>query len=515
LVVLQISSSLNWRSIRVVGDLKAEPQAPDGGQPLQFVTQPYISDIDHTGELSEAIVTLPREVAPKESVDLAIGYEGVIVLDASRLTRIGTPEILARHSDWDQIGKAFTAVRGVGYVTWYPVAMEAQNLSEGGNMFAALGKWKARHAESKMELRVELVSSASDKPEVLVNGKGCRAVEDPASGVVGLSACVFEALGWANPVLVAGNFRTLIAGSMRVHVAPEHAGAADEFTKAGERAGYLVKEWFGPPHDSLDLVDLADPEAAPFEAGDCFLLPFAKIHPQMEHALVVHQLAHASFPSPRPWIYEGAAHFAQALAHERDGREAALAYLGAHREAVVQAEKQAGAAGEGLLESTQEVLYRSKAALVWWMLRDMVGDAALKRALHEYHAEEDNAPAYLQHLVETESKHDLGWFFHDWVYTDAGLPDFRIESANARLTNGTNYITAVSVANAGGAGAEVVITIHTLAGDFMQRVEIRGKAKAVTRIASSAEPLEVIVNDGSVPESGVSGHRLKIGKDTI
>src|ERR1700758_274106 len=39
--VLQISSSLDWRSIRV------------DGKGVQFVTQPYVSDIDHTGALSE------------------------------------------------------------------------------------------------------------------------------------------------------------------------------------------------------------------------------------------------------------------------------------------------------------------------------------------------------------------------------------------------------------------------------------------------------------------------------
>src|SRR4030088_1981682 len=45
--VLQISSSLDWRSIK------------SSGKPLQFVSQPFTSDIDHTGALSEAIVTLP------------------------------------------------------------------------------------------------------------------------------------------------------------------------------------------------------------------------------------------------------------------------------------------------------------------------------------------------------------------------------------------------------------------------------------------------------------------------
>ncbi len=63
---------------------------------MQFVTQPYTSDIDHTGGLSEAIVTLPQAVAPQATVELEIAYEGVIVLDATRLTRIGTPEDAAK-----------------------------------------------------------------------------------------------------------------------------------------------------------------------------------------------------------------------------------------------------------------------------------------------------------------------------------------------------------------------------------------------------------------------------------
>ena len=47
-LTLQISSSLDWRSIQLEG------------KPVQFVSQPYTSDIDHTGALSEAIVTLPQ-----------------------------------------------------------------------------------------------------------------------------------------------------------------------------------------------------------------------------------------------------------------------------------------------------------------------------------------------------------------------------------------------------------------------------------------------------------------------
>ena len=509
--VLQISSSLNWRSIRALPEGKAKSAvSSEEGQAVQFLTQPYVSDIDHTGELSEAIVTFPHELSPKQTIELAIGYEGVVVLDAARLIRLGTPESVARHSDWDQIGRGFTAVRGVGYVTWYPVAMEAQNLLDGGAMFAALGKWKTRHSDSKMELRVELLAGAGDKPQLLVNGNNCADSQD-ADGATVLSGCIFENLGKASPVLIAGNYESQGKGVVRLHVLSGDADPADAFAKTAERAAYLVQDWFGSSSNKVEVFDLADPDAAAYEAGDWLLMPMAKNNPEMERSLAVHQLTHAAFPSPRPWLYEGTAHFAQAVAEEKDGRAAALPYLGAHREAVVQAEKPTSAHTEALANSSEEAFFRSKAALVFWMLRDMVGDEPFKRALHRYQAANDTDSAYFEHLIEAESKRDLAWFFHDWVYADEGLPDFRIDSANARLTNGTSFITAVSVVNAGGAGAEVPVTVHTDAGDFTERLEVRSKSRAVVRIATPTQPLEVIVNDGGVPESGASEHRMKLG----
>ena len=129
-VALQISSSLNWRAIRV------------DGKAVQFVSQPYVSDIDHTGALSEAIVTLPSEIKPKDSVEVEIGYEGVIPLDATRLTRVGVPEELAKHTSWDQISNSFTAVRGAGYVAWYPITTESADFSEGNSLFEVVDRWK-------------------------------------------------------------------------------------------------------------------------------------------------------------------------------------------------------------------------------------------------------------------------------------------------------------------------------------------------------------------------------------
>ncbi len=151
-LVLQISSTLNWSSIQLHSN------------PVKFVSQIYNSDIDHTGALTEAIVTLPRAVGPKQTVELEIGYEGIIPQDTTRLTRIGAPADVAKHSDWDQIGKSFTAVRGIGYVTWYPIATEAASLSEGNSVFEAVGRWKERAAPAEMKVRFNYFGVAENLP---------------------------------------------------------------------------------------------------------------------------------------------------------------------------------------------------------------------------------------------------------------------------------------------------------------------------------------------------------------
>src|SRR6266700_1140461 len=140
-LVLQISSTLSWRSIQIEG------------KRVEFLSQAYTSDIDHTGALTEAIVTLPYPVAPKQTISLEIGYEGIIPQDTNRLARIGVPADVAKHSDWDQISRSFTAVRGVGYVTWYPIATEAASLSEGNSVAEAVGRWKQRETQSEMKIK--------------------------------------------------------------------------------------------------------------------------------------------------------------------------------------------------------------------------------------------------------------------------------------------------------------------------------------------------------------------------
>ena len=507
IAVLQISSSLDWRSV------KAADKA------LQYVTQPYTSDIDHTGALSEAIVTLPQPVAPNGTVELEIAYEGVVPLDATRLTRIGTPAEGANNTDWDQISTSFTAVRGAGYVAWYPIATEVANLSEGNSLFEVLGRWKNREANSTMHLKIWMSRDGSEpRPELLLNNASCFVLYESMGGVQQVSAdCRYRALGLTAPLFVTADYQFVERPNVVVHYLRGHDVAASIFADAADKVAPLITEWFGAPRTKAQTSDLADPKAATFESGAFLLTPLASDDSKLVGLAAAHQLTHAAFLSFRPWIEEGVAHFAQALYLEREkGRPAALDYMGLHRFALGEIEAQTTVprsddeVNRSLVNTTSEELYHSKAMYVWWMLRDMVGEAALKKALAAYRAEQDKEPSYMPRLIAAQTQRDLEWFFDDWVYRDRGLPDFKVESAFSRKTMTGSFMLTITLDNLGTAGAEVPVIVKFTGGEIMRRLEVHAKNKAVTRVELPAQPQEIVVNDGSVPESDMTNNVFKI-----
>jgi hypothetical protein len=505
IAVLQISSSLDWRAIRATGKM------------LQFVTQPYTSDIDHTGSLSEAIVTLPQEIAPHATIDLDIAYEGVVLLDATRLRRIGTPEDVAKNSDWDRIDEGFTAVRGAGYVAWYPIATGSANLSEGNELTEVLGRWKAREAESQMSVTFESTQNAT----VLFSGHADGFVITPEEGIVTIGVFSIDRLGLNVPTFVLADYKHIdVKHDSAINFLPGKDAVGASYASLLGDLDPLPKAHRGTV---LQVAQLPDSGAVPFLSANVLLMPLQPISEENRLTLI-YALARQKAGSPRPWINEGLSHFAQVLDIEHQhGRKAALDYLGAHRGLLVESEKQFTPtdnsvskaadtdAGRSLISTNDEIYLQSKAEWVWWMLRDMVGDVGMNLVLFQYSAPEDKAPSYMQKLLEAPAQRDLQWFFDDWVYNDRGLPDFKVESAFATSTPTKSFLLTITLDNLGTAGAEVPVTIKFAGGEVTKRIEVRAKSKATSRVETPASPQEIRVNDGSVPESDMTNNTFKVG----
>jgi len=508
-IVLQISSSLHWVSIQL------------GGKPAEFITQTYTSDIDHTGALSEAIVTLPKPIAPKEATELSVGYEGTIPQDATRLTRIGVPAEVAKHSDWDQISSGFTAVRGIGYVVWYPIATEVANMSDAASITEAVGRWKERQHDAEMSICMPDGALMNDTGQ---GAAGAKSSGDTAGNTFHCIQHVFFG-GETVPVFVIADFNEVQNGNFIIRYLADHKSAADDYVLALNQVGPSISVWLGahsePNGMKSQVIDLPDSNAAPFQSGNTLMMPIAEDETTML-LMAVQQVAQLDFPSSRAWINQGLARYMQLRYIEQEKERAGvLHYLNTHRDPLVEMERQSpekgspAAAARSLINSSDEFYLETKAMNVWWMLRELVGETALTAALHNYKASDDKDALYMQKLLEQQSRRDLTWFFDDWVYRDRGLPDFRIDSVHARPVVSGGYMVAVTVENLGGAAAEVPVKLEMTEGDATEKLIVPGKSKASVRILAAATPIKAIVNDGTVPESDTSNNEFSISAESL
>jgi hypothetical protein len=316
---------------------------------------------------------------------------------------------------------------------------------------------------------------------------------------------------------VIGHYSLLSRPAIDIHFLKGHDASAGEFADAAAKVVPLITDWFGAQREKVQTADLPDPKAASFESGPLLLRPLANVDSNLAGLAAAHQLTHAAISSFRPWIEEGLAHLAQALyVEQQKGRPAALEHMALHGSALKEIEslsttpRSDSEVSDSLVNTANEELYRGKAMFVWWMLRDMVGEASLKKAIGAYRPEQDKEPSYVQRLISTQTQRDLEWFFDDWVYRDRGLPDFKIESAFSRKTLNNSYILTVTVDNLGNAGAEVPVVVQFAKGEVSRRLEVRAKSKATIRIEAPSAPQQVVVNDGSVPESDTTNNKFTV-----
>jgi hypothetical protein len=511
-VALQVSSSLSWNGIAY------------NGKPLEWIGDDYTSDIDHTGHLSEAIATLPQDVAPAATIDLDVQYGGTVTPDATRFTRMGVPEEMVLRNDWDQIGEHFTAIRGLGFVVWYPVAIPAVSMSDGNAVFEAIDVWKHRHIRSEFDARISVLTGNA---RLCIAGNAMTSpcgelsdTSDPRSGE--RTTQVTNTLQLAGllqtvPAFAVADYSKLDRPGILLFHTLDKASLAKDYAAAAESNDPVLNEWLPATSRQATVIELTDPNANPFQTDSVLFTPLRPSQEQTLALLLMPAQVAARFTSSRGWIESGLQRFLQAVSVEhRSGRKAALQFLDEYLPPLIKAEEAADtkagpdakstnnpASDNSLLNTSDEILLRGKGSFVFWMLRDMVGDGALQKAIVAYHPTADVRTAYLQGLLEEGRKRDLEWFFDDWVYRDRGLPEFRVESVYPRplLADPTKiYFVTVTIENRGGAAAEVPVFLQTPSGERSLRMIVKGHQKASERAQVPVLPTRVVVNDGSVPE---------------
>jgi len=519
-VPLQVSSSLNWDRIRL------------RGKDVAFPVATLNSDADHTGQLHEAAVPLGQPLAPGESLQLDVTYSGAIAVSAQRLLAIGTPEDVALHSDWDQIDTQFTGLRGFGSVVWIPVSSVPVILGDGARLFDEMGEHKLRLAGAGFRLHLTIEFPHGQAPSLaLINGQPVELnVTDTAGAgadIAGIATAKLDGstLGFETPSLFVAVRKAHAGMNLTAWTLPDNEVSVQLWTAAAATVTPFLQGWLGQkPRAQLTLLDLPDPQDAPYETGALLVTSLHEADSGRLEGILAHALTHAWMESPRAWLSEGVAHFMGTLWIEKQqGREKALSALESGRPALALAEPASpgDAAGQPLAKAITPVFYRTKGTYVLWMLRDIAGDPTLSAALRAYDPSQDlnksggkdaGENSFEALLERAGTRTDLSWFFGDWVDADKGLPDLSIESVFPAPERAGNWLVAVNVANAGYAAAEVPVTVRTEATSVTQRVRVPARSKAVQRILIQGKPTEVQVNDGTVPESQASVHLTKLDK---
>ena len=536
-IPLQLSSSLNWERIRV------------GIHDAAFQVTTLNSDTDHTGQLHEAVVPLAQPLAPGESLRVDAAYSGVIAPSAQRLLTIGAPSEVALRTEWDQISLPFTGLRGFGNVVWYPAASVPVLMGDGARLFDEMGEHKLRLTGAHFRLRLTVEFPHGQTPTVaLINGRAApltitesnsldqsQEVASVATADSGDSTLGFEAPSLFVAIRTAHPGTNLTAWTL-----PEDDLSQQFWTTAATAVTPFLQGWLGQqPRSPLTLLDLPDPQDAPFETGSLLAVPLReaapltnlKTNPGSLNGILVHALTHAWLQSPTAlqpppaWLNEGVATFMGTLWVEKQrGREVALGALEADRAALALAEPESPgqSAGQPLAQAISPVYYRTKAAYVLWMLRDLAGDPALSAALR---ADNPAAPASenrkdssnpamrgaFEKLLEAgANRPDLAWFFADWVDADKGQPDLSIEGVFPTTASSDNWLVAVHLGNAGYAAAEIPVTVRSAMASVTQRVRIPARGKTVQRFLIQGKPTEVQANDGTVPETQASVHITRL-----
>lgn len=517
-IPLQISSALNWEAIRVQG------------REVAFTVAKLNSDVDHTGQISEAAVPLAAPLAPGASLKIDAAYSGAVIQTAQRLLAIGTPAQVALHADWDRISPEFTGLRGFGNVLWYPCASLPVILGDGARLFDEMGEHKQRIAGAHFRLQLTVEYPHGQTPNVaLINGHPVALAYSNVDSVgplidgVATARLADSTLGFETPSLFLAA-RTRSEGSNTTFwTLPTNEPNVADWAQAATRVTPFLQGWLGQrPRAELNVLDLPDAEDAPFETGALLATSVRLAEPDQLDGIFAHALTHAWMQSPRAWLSEGVAHFMGTLWLERSkGRQRALESLEASRNALAMVEPTSPGAGPGepLTQAYLPIYYRTKATYVLWMLRSVAGDDALSAALRAYNPAEDvslgyghdTAPSPFQKLLEQAGeRRDLSWFFNDWVNSDKGLPDLSIEGAFPSVARAGNWLVSVNLSNAGYAAVEIPVTVRSEKTSLTQRVRVPARGKAVQRMLIQGKPTEVQANDGTVPETTSSLHVTSI-----
>jgi hypothetical protein len=246
--------------------------------------------------------------------------------------------------------------------------------------------------------------------------------------------------------------------------------------------------------------------------------PMMMMNGSPSEGLIVHEMAHqflhgilANNEWRDGWLDEGFTDFVTNWYHEERGRTDTWAaglesVRGLERRALTHPIARPGA--EFPDPATYSAMTYRKTGLIFRMLRDLVGEPAMREILRTYYAQNR-----LQHVSETDLRravdqvtgenHD--WFFQQWFHTTDTL-DYAIGGAHLQQMPDGRWLTRVDVLRLGQAWMPVRVQV----GDQVRTLSSRDRRQTLEVITRS-RPAEVVIDpDEILIDIDISNNRVRL-----
>ena len=251
--------------------------------------------------------------------------------------------------------------------------------------------------------------------------------------------------------------------SVAVYAPRNMSASAQEFAADVARAAVTFSDMFGPiPDPSFTLIQLPEGTLREFAAPGVLFLSQRMWDPKGSDRAIAHLVASQWFgvqvapATPNDvWVSDGLARYCEALyAESTAGKEAGLHAVDEFAVGALMYEDAAPVGQAGRLAQYSPD-YRSvvenKGAMLFHMLRAMMGDVAFKAALHDFYfqfAEKSARIEDFENLAEkrvqasakaNQDPPNLRSFFAQWL-NSTGIPEFTLEFVVYRTPKGFRVV---------------------------------------------------------------------------
>ena len=251
--------------------------------------------------------------------------------------------------------------------------------------------------------------------------------------------------------------------SVNVYAPRNMSANAQEFAADVARAEVAFSDMFGPiPDPTITLIQLPEGTLREFAAPGVLLLSQRMWDPKASDRAIAHLVASQWFgvqvapATPNDvWISDGLARYCEALyAEQTAGKEAGLRAVDEFAVGALMYEDAAPVGQAGRL-APYSPDYRSvvenKGAMLFHMLRAMMGDAAFKAALHDFYfqfAEKSARNEDFENLADkrvqasakaNQDPPNLRSFFAQWL-NSTGVPEFTLDFVVYRTPKGFRVV---------------------------------------------------------------------------